>query len=205
MNGDKVDYYLADNVSASPDFLTYTLKLKKGLKWHDGKPLTAEDVVFTVHSLLDEKQNSFLRDSFIINGKPVDVKKVDDTTGEFKLPTVSAAFMSTISQISPIPKHIFESEANLLKSSKNESPIGSGPFKFKEFKKGESVVLVRNDDYFGGKPHLDSVIFRVIGDTNSSNVALQNGEIGASYILPTDAESIKKTKNLIFLLIMKEC
>ncbi|SHJ94334.1 peptide/nickel transport system substrate-binding protein [Clostridium amylolyticum] len=196
VEGSEIKYYLAESFKASEDFLTYTLKLKKDLKWHDGKAITADDLMFTLDKIMDEKQNSFLRDYLVIGDKLVQYKKVDDLTLEFKLPTVTMAFVSAISQISPLPKHIFEGEADIAKSSKNETPIGSGPFKFKEAKKGESVTLVKNDDYFGGKPHLDSVVYRVLPDPNSSNVALQNGEISVKYIEPKDAEKFKKDSKL---------
>lgn len=195
LTGDRAKYYLAESVTPSEDYMTYTVKLKKNLKWHDGKPITVDDVIFTMQKILDEKQNSFLRELFIIDGKPVTVNKVDDTTVEFKLPALTMAFMGSLTQVCPIPKHVFENETDLSKSTKNDAPIGSGPFKFKEFNKGESVTLVRFDDYVGGKPHLDSVVFRVIADANSANVALQNGEIAAKYIQPKDAEKYKKDSN----------
>lgn len=195
MEGNNLNYYLAEKLESSKDFLTYTLKLKKDLKWHDGKELNADDLVFTMDKIFDPKQNCFLSDMFTFDGKPVQYKKVDNTTVEFKLPQVSMAFVGALAQISPIPKHIFESEASIEKSSNNDKPVGSGPFKYKESKKGESVTLVRNNDYFGGKPHLDSVVYRIIADANSANVALQNSEVSAKYIQPKDADKFKKDSN----------
>lgn len=195
-DGDKLRYYLAESFTPSSDFMTYTLKLKKNLKWHDGKAITADDMIFTMDKIMDEKQNSFLRDGFIIDNKPVEYKKVDDLTVEFKLPKLTMAFTAAVAQVSPIPKHIFESEADIAKSSKNESPIGSGPFKYKEAKKGETVTLVRNDDYFDGKPNFDSVVYRILPDANSSTTALQNGEISVKYVDPKDADKFKKDSKL---------
>jgi len=191
----EIRYYLAESVSASEDYLTYTLKLKEGLKWHDGQPITADDVVFTVNSILDENQGSHLRSSFLVNGKPIEVKKVDDLTVEFILPEVSVPFMDSIASIRPIPKHVFEGEANLAQSSKNLNPIGSGPFKFKEFKSGEKVELERFDDYFDGKPNLEGVVFRVIADSNAANTALLNGELSARYITTDDIEKFTQNGN----------
>ena len=188
LEGDKADCFLAESITPSPDFLTYTLKLKKDLKWHDGKPLTADDIIFTMDKILDKNQNTFLRDSFIINERPVVMKKVDDLTVEFKLPEVTMAFLASLSQVLPMPKHVFENEKDIAKSTKNEAPVGSGPFKFKEWKKGESVTLERFDGYVRGKAHLDTVVYRVIADANSSNIALQNGEIAAKYIVAKDVE-----------------
>lgn len=191
VDGDKVQNYLAESITPSSDYMKYTLKLRNNIKWHDGKPITADDVVFTMEKILDAKQNSFLRDVFMVNGKPVEVKKIDDRTVEFKLPELTMSFISALAQVYPIPKHVYENEKDIAKSTKNDSPIGSGPFKFKEYKKGESVTLVRYDEYFLGKAHLDSVVYRIISDANSADVALHNGEISAKYIKPKDVEKYK--------------
>lgn len=194
-NGEKV-FYLADSVKASDDFLTYTVKLKKDIKWHDGKHLTADDIVFTMDSILDKNQNSLNTDSFIIDGKPVEVKKIDDSTIEFVLPEVSSAIESSIGKIRPIAKHIYEGEKDLAKSDKNSSPIGNGAYKFKEYKSGELITLEKFDDYYGKKADLDTVNYRIIADSNSANVALQNGEVNAKYVTPDEVESVKSKDNV---------
>jgi peptide/nickel transport system substrate-binding protein len=199
VNNGKKTFYLADSLTLSDDQLTYTLKLKDGLTWHDGEKLTADDVVFTIDKILDESQNSFLRGNLIIGGKPIEAKKVDDTTVEFKLPQISPAFEATLVQVFPIPKHIFENETNIEKSEKNKAPIGSGPFKFKEYKTGEYLTLERFDSYFGGKPHLDTVTYRIAKDTNAANLALQNGEINIKYLDPQDVATIQSNGNFEIL------
>lgn len=186
MDSEGIRYYLAESVTPSEDYLTYTVKLKEGLKWHDGEAITADDIVFTVNSILDENQGSHLRGKFLVNGQAIEVNKVDDLTVEFILPEISVPFMSSLAGLRPIPEHVFAGETDLAKSPKNLEPIGSGPFKFKEFKSGEKVELERFDDYFDGKPNLDGVVFRVIADTNSANTALLNGEIHAKYITVDD-------------------
>lgn len=195
-DGDKLRYYLAESFTPSSNFLTYTLKLKKNLKWDDGQAITADDMIFTMDKIMDEKQNSFLRDGFMINNKAVQYKKVDDLTIEYKLPELTMAFTAALAQVSPIPKHVFAGEADIEKSSKNENPIGSGPFKFKEAKKGETVTLVRNDNYFDGKANFDSVVYRVLPDANASNTALQNGEISVKYVDPKDVDKFKNDAKL---------
>ncbi|WP_251859857.1 ABC transporter substrate-binding protein [Clostridium sp. Marseille-Q2269] len=196
MNRNKIDYTLAEEVKHSDDFLTYTVKLKKDLKWHDGKPITADDLIFTMKQIMDKKQDSPFRSAFVINDKSIQVKKVDDRTVDFKLPSVQMPFMNSLAQVCPIPKHIFEGEKDIKKSVKNEKPIGSGAFKFKEAKKGESITLERFDNYVGGKPHLDTITYRIIGDPNSSNVAIENGEISAKYVEISDVNKFEKNKNL---------
>ncbi|VTP79203.1 Oligopeptide-binding protein AppA precursor [Leclercia adecarboxylata] len=108
---------------------------------------------------------------FTYGGKPVAVSKVDDRTVKFTLPQVSAAFTGTLVQIYPIPQHVFANEADLEKSTKNDAPVGSGPFKFKEYRAGQYYALTRFDDYWNGKAKLDAVTYRFAKDSNSANLA----------------------------------
>lgn len=194
-SGEKT-FYLAESVEPSKDFLTYTVKLKSDLKWHDGKPLTADDVVFTMESILDESQASISRGKFVIEDKPVEVKKIDDTTIEFKLSGVSTSFETILGDVRPIPKHIYEDEKDLAKSEKNASPIGNGAYKFKEYKTGELITLERFEDYYGEKGNLDTVTYRIIADSNSANMAIQNGEVQAKYVQPDEVEDVKSKGNV---------
>ncbi|UII57552.1 ABC transporter substrate-binding protein [Cytobacillus spongiae] len=191
--GGEKKFVLAESFEPSEDQLTWTLKLKENLKWHDGEAITADDLVFTVNSILDEKQNSSIRGSLIFNGEPLQVEKVDELTVAFKLPQVSASFEGALTDFFPIPQHVFEKESDLMKSEKNQSPIGSGPFKFKEFKSDEYVVLERFDEYFNGKPKLDSIVYRIVKDPNTANISLQNGEVHMRLIDPQDHKKLNDT------------
>lgn len=192
-DGGKKKFVLAESFEPSEDQLTWTLKLKDNLKWHDGEKITADDIVFTINSILDEKQNSSIRGSLIFNGNPVKAEKVDELTVNFVLPQVSASFEGALTDFFPIPKHVFEKENDLEKSEKNQSPIGSGPFKFKEFKTDEYVVLDRFDDYFAGKAKLDSIVYRIVKDPNTANISLQNGEVNMRLIDPQDNKKLAGT------------
>lgn len=196
IDGEKKTFYLAESVDVSDDYLTYKVKLRDNLKWHDGKPITSDDILFTYNTIMDENQKSLKRGDFLVDGKPVEFKKIDDRNLEVKLPAVSMAFESTLSDLRPIPKHIFEGEKDIAKSDKNNKPIGSGPYKFKELKSGESILLDKNTDYFLGDPHLDTVAYRILQDANSANMALQNGEVQANYIKPDQVETVSKNKNI---------
>lgn len=186
-------FVLAESFEPSEDQLTYTLKLKDNLKWHDGEKITADDIVFTIDSILDEKQASTIRGNLIFNGEPLKVEKVDELTVNFILPTVSAAFEGVMNDFYPIPQHVFENETDLAKSEQNQNPIGSGPFKFKEYKADEYVILERFDDYFAGKPHLDSIVYRIVKDPNTANISLQKGEINARLIDAQDYAKLDET------------
>lgn len=183
---------LADSMTASEDNLTYTLKLKDNLKWHDGEPITADDLIFTYDTVLDEKQQTKGQSALKNNGKAIEYNKIDDKTVEFKLETVDATFIQNIASIVPLPKHIYEGESDLAKSEKNQNPIGSGAFKFKEQKTGETYEVERFDDYYGEVAKLDGIVYRVIPDANASTLALENGEISASYIKSENVDKYKE-------------
>mgnify|MGYP000857581130 CR=1 FL=1 len=194
VSGSDIHYILAESMTPSEDFLSYTLVLKEGIKWHDGQPLTADDVIFTLETVLDESQAAKYRSSLIQNGQPISFSKVDDRTVEFKLAEVSIPFLNSISAIRPIPKHIFEG-SDVGQNSANQSPIGTGPFKFAEHKSGETYTLVRNEEYHGETAQLDSVVYRVIPDANAQLVALENGEIHAAYIKSNSFDRFNNNEN----------
>lgn len=185
---------LAESMTASDDNLTYTLKLKENIKWHDGKDLTADDLIFTYDTVLDEKQRTKGQENLKNGGKPIAYKKIDDRTVEFKLDKVDATFVQNISSIVPVAKHVFEGEADIAKSPANQAPIGNGAFKFKEHKTGELYQVERNDNYYGDVAKLDGIAYKVIPDANAQKVALENGEISISYIKSIDVEKFKNNE-----------
>lgn len=182
---------LAESMTPSDDNLTYTLKLKENLKWHDGEAITADDLIYTYDVVLDEKQQTKGHSDLMNNDKPIAYKKLDDLTVEFKLEKPDATFIQGLAGIVPVPKHIFEGEADLAKSEKNKNPIGSGSFKFKEHKTGELYQVERFDDYHGDVAKLDGIAFKVIPDANAQNLALENGEISASYVKSQNVDKFK--------------
>ncbi|MDQ0268220.1 ABC transporter substrate-binding protein [Cytobacillus purgationiresistens] len=194
--GGEKNFILAESFEPSEDQKTWTLKLKENLKWHDGEPITADDLVYTFESILDENQNSSIRGSLIFNGEPLKVEKVDDLTVDLILPQVSAAFEGVLVDFFPIPKHVFENETDLMQSELNQNPIGSGPFKFKEYKSDEYIVLERFDEYFAGKPKLDQIVYRIVKDPNTANISLQNGEVNMRLVEPQDAQKLEGTGKL---------
>lgn len=196
-NADKVQYFLAESMTPSADHLSYTAKLRKNVKWSDGKPFTADDVVFTYDQMLKESNGGWAYSQLIFDGKPVKVEKVDDYTVKFTLPTVSSAAMELLGDIFIMPKHIYDGEANIEKSSKNAKPVGTGPYKLAEYKAGQYVKLVANDNYFLGKPKIKNVVYRIIEDANTAQLALQKGELNALVVQPADISKIQKSnKNL---------
>lgn len=195
-NADKVVYFLAESMTPSADNLTYTAKLRQNVKWSDGQPFTADDVVFTYNEMLKESNAGWAYSQLIFNGQPVKVEKVDDYTVKFTLPVVSAGAMELLGNIFIMPKHVYEGEANIENSPKNATPVGTGPYKLKEYKSGQYVKFESNEDYFFGAPKIKNVIFRVIQDANTAQLALQNGEIDALAVQPTDVTKLGSNSKL---------
>jgi peptide/nickel transport system substrate-binding protein len=193
-------FFLAESVTPSKDFKTYTAKLRKGVKWHDGKPFTADDVVFTYEQQLKESNGGWAYGQLLYDGKPVVVKKVDDFTVTFTFPVLTAAAEEAIANIYILPKHLYEGEKDIGTSPKNATPIGTGPYKFKAYKAGESLAFEANPDYFRGAPKIKNYVFRVLSDPNAALLALQNGELDAlGGVSPADALKLAANKNLTTL------
>ncbi|KGK87470.1 ABC transporter substrate-binding protein [Clostridium sp. HMP27] len=195
-NADKINYFLAESMTQSEDKLTYTAKLRKDVKWSDGTKFTADDVVFTYNEMLKEKNAGWAYSQLIFNGKPVKVTKVDDYTVNFTLPEISAPGIELLANIFIMPKHIYEGETNFENSEKNAKPVGTGPYKLQEYKAGQYVKFVSNDDYFLGKAKIKNVIFRVVPDANTAKLSLQKGEINALSVQSSDLKDLIKNDTL---------
>src|SRR3954454_4764340 len=151
--GTKVVPSLAESWEISPDGLTYTFHLRKNVKWHDGKPFTADDVLFTTKTFLPEThpraRANFARAESITASDPYTVVfKLKEPFGPF-------IYAFEVSSAPMMPKHIYEG-TDFRNNPANATPIGTGPFKFVEWQKGSFIHLARFDDYFKpGQPYLD--------------------------------------------------
>lgn len=184
---------LLESVTANSDSSVFTLKLKSNLKWHDGQPITADDIVFTMNTLIDKNQNVPYQSYGYIDGKAVTTKKVDNLTATITLPKSSAGFLGGLSQIYCIPKHIYQNVGNIGKSSLNNNPIGSGPYKFKSYTPGQSFVVQRFDNYFDGKPHLETVTFKIVKNASTADASLASGDINARLISSTEYDTVNQS------------
>lgn len=172
----------------------WRFKLRRGVKWHDGKPFTARDVIFTFQKILDPKTNTVRRSDYVIDDVPIVTRAIGVFEVEFKLPKPFAPFLVNMG-IGILPEHLYRKE-DVNTSPWNFKPIGTGPFKFVEWKSGEYARVVRNDDFYFGVPKLAGVIFKVIPDENTRMVALETGEIDETNIPPKDYARMKKVKGL---------
>lgn len=163
---------LAREWSVSEDGLTYTFKLFENVRWHDGQPFTAKDVIFSTQEFLPEV-HARARSNF---SSVETATAIDDHTVEYRLKTPFAPFLQIfeVSSAPIVPAHLYK-DTDYRQNPANETPIGTGPFKLKEWRRGEYVHLVRNDDYYKeGLPLLKELYFQVIPDSSSRLVALQN-------------------------------
>ena len=170
-DGTKVEPWLASDYKMSDDKLTYTITLRKGVKFSDGKPLTAADVKFSI----DEDTKTGGDGWGFINAAIDKVTAVDDSTVEVKLKYPWAPLLADLSLFSNaiIP----ENYGGKTSEEFYKAPVGTGPFTWGEWKQGQSVKVVKNPDYWGDKPHLDSVTWTVVPDANTRKLQLQGGQI----------------------------
>jgi peptide/nickel transport system substrate-binding protein len=163
---------LADSWETSEDGLTWTFHLNKDAKWHDGKPVTSEDVAYTYRRILDEEQGLYIDSVRQIES----IETPDKHTVVFKTREPSVQMLNTYVYI--LPKHIWEDiPADETKSFKNEPVIGSGPFQAVEWKEGQFARLKTNPDYFRGAPKIDEIIFQFYDNDDTMVQALKNGDV----------------------------
>ncbi len=173
---------LAESWTVSPDGLTYTFKLREGVKWHDGKPFTSADVKFSVEKVV-RPYHSRGRAHF---GDVESIEAPDAQTVVFKLKAPVPYFIKAFqpSETPMLPAHKFEGidlgQASAVRQSElfTKQPVGTGPFRFKEWQRGSHIILERNPEYWkSGLPHLDQIVLRVLPDGAARAIALEKGEI----------------------------
>ena len=167
--------YLAESWKLSDDGLSMTLNLVKNATFHDGVPITSEDVKFSVETI---QANHPFKTMFA----PVtSVETPDAHTAVLKLSQPHPALMLAMSsQLMPIiPKHVYGDGQDVKTHPQNsENVVGSGPFKLVEFKRDQHIILERHDGFFmEGRPYLDKIIIRIIKDPSARAIGMENGEL----------------------------
>jgi peptide/nickel transport system substrate-binding protein len=163
---------LADSWETSEDGLTWTFHLNEDAKWHDGRPVTSEDVAYTYRRILEEEQGLYI--DYVRQIESIETP--DEHTVVFKTNEPSVQMLTTYVYI--LPKHIWEDvPPDETKSFKNEPVIGSGPFQAVEWKEGQFARLEANPDYFRGAPHIDEIIFQFYDNDDTMVQALKNGDV----------------------------
>lgn len=189
---------LATSWEISDDGLTFTFTLREGVKWHDGKPVTAEDVKFSFDALVDKdnKYNTATKKPYLENiesctilaPNKVQFKAKKKYFGNFN---VVAGGIVTI-----VPKHLYENPDEEQEKVLNKTLVGTGPYKFVKWRKGNSIMLKRNKDWWGNKVYpkkynFDNVKIRFVKDSSTALLRLEKGDLDFLPLSPE--EYVKKT------------
>ncbi|ONG57319.1 peptide ABC transporter substrate-binding protein [Pseudoroseomonas deserti] len=188
---------LAKRWEVSPDGLEYTFHLQENVKFHDGQPMTADDVVFSIMKFHMEVSPR-------ARGVFARIKEgvaVNPTTAKFTLSAPFEPFLLmfdvTVSAI--VPKHLFDGQ-DYRQAPAVSKPIGTGPFRFVEWQRGNFIRLERFADYWKpGQPYLDAIIYRVVPDSQSRRLALESGQVQLTQsndIEPFDVPQMRARPNL---------
>jgi peptide/nickel transport system substrate-binding protein len=200
---------------ASPDAKTWTFYLRRGVRWSDGEPFDADDLVFTYNVILDKNVATPSRDVFVEHkdesGNPVypDLEKVDDYTVRFKLHSPNGSFLDVIYNLWLIPRHKWEQPWRTGRFSSSmglaDDPnniVGLGPFRLKEYVTGQRLVLERNPYFWkvDGRgqrlPYLDRMVFVIVKDFNTVQSKFQSGEIDVMQrVRPVDYALVKRMES----------
>jgi len=166
--------YLAESWSFQDDGRSLLLRLVPGATFHDGKPITSEDVAFSIMTI---KAHHPFQSMF------APVERVDTPAPNIAIVRLSAPHPAILLAMSPpfcpiIPKHVYGDGQPLATHPRNANPVGSGPYRLVEFKPREAIVMERYPGYFiKDRPKFDRLIFRIIADTSAQAIALERGEV----------------------------
>ncbi|MDZ4165060.1 MAG: peptide-binding protein [Smithellaceae bacterium] len=182
---------LAESWEISPDGLVITFHLRKGVKWHDGQPFTAHDVLYTYRVTVDPNTPTAYAGDF------QRVKKAEVLDSHTFRVTYDKPFAPALASWSSaiLPRHLLEGK-DITKSPLIRHPIGTGPYRFKEWLTGQKIVLVSNHDYFEGRPYIDGYIMRIIPDMATMFLELRAGGIDRMGLTPL--QYTRQTESNIF-------
>lgn len=192
---------LATRYEISPDGKVYTFTLRKDVVWHDGKPFSARDVVFTLEKIKDPHVKS----PSLISFKDVKVEQIGDDTVRLILDKPFVPFLD-LATLPIIPEHIWNtvSSESFHLAAYNLKPIGTGPWKFQSLKRDKdgailSYTLSHNDEYYQEKAYVDKLHFKFYPDNDSAIQSLKNGQVdGVSFLPRSLRDRLKKQSNVSY-------
>jgi peptide/nickel transport system substrate-binding protein len=178
-----------------PDSTTVIMRVRPNLKWHDGQPVTAEDIVFTI-----ERQ----RDSLTASPRQADVggvasaRVVDPMTVEIKLNRSGPSTLNALLEVIPVPKHLLQNvpPERMRFDTFGQKPVGNGLFRFGSWQKGQQITVEANPDAPEGRPALDRIVVRVVPDATARLTQLTNGSADAAKIAPEQREGVERSRGL---------
>lgn len=189
---------LATGWEERDDGKTLILSLRKGVTWHDGKPFTSADVQYSILELMKKvhpRGGAFF-------AQLVDVETPDSHTAVLRFTSRAPVVWSVLNYETQIlPRHLYEG-TNILTNPYNVKPVGTGPFVFKEWVRGEYVLVERNPSYWDkDKPRLDRIRFRFIPDSGARAAALETGEVHYTPLSPVPYADVPRLKEKASLVV----
>lgn len=187
---------LAESWEISEDNLTMTFHLRKGVRWHDGTPFTSADVLFTYRLYVDPQTPTAYAEAYrqVIKAEAPDPHTFRVTYEKPYAPALGSWGVAIL------PRHLLEGK-DVTKSPLSRAPVGTGPYRFVEWKAGEKVVLEANPDYFEGEPYIRRVVYRIIPDQSTMFLELQSGSLDYMGLTPlqytrqTDTSAFRRRFN----------
>lgn len=175
---------LAEKWEYDEDSCTYTFHIRDGIKWHDGEAFTADDVKFTIEAIMDPDNGAENAPNY---EDVQEITVVDEKTVSFRLAAPNVAFLEYMT-MAILPKHLLEGE-DMQESDFFRNPVGTGPYRLKSWDQGQSIVMVKNKDYYLGCPGIDRIIFKIVGDDNAQAVQMEAGELDLVLLDPKNAQN----------------
>lgn len=184
---------LAASVEYDPETYTYVFHLREGVHWHDGKPLRAADVKFTIEAIKNPLVDSLHAPNF---EEVREITEVDDRTVRIRLSAPNAAFLDYMMQ--PIlPAHLLAGQ-DLTTTGFFRSPVGTGPFRIESWEAGKEIVLVKNEDYYRGTPKIDRFVVKIVADDAAEAKALVDGTADLARLSPRAAAPFEGKDGYLF-------
>jgi peptide/nickel transport system substrate-binding protein len=187
---------LAESWQVGEDKVTYTFHLRKDVTFHDGKPMTAEDVIYTLDRVMDPKVDAVSLRSYF--GDCESYRKSDDYTIEVKWKKPYFKALEMIGGLPVLPKHVHDDGTDFNQHPANRAPIGAGPYKFVKWDTGQEIRLERYANYYGTKVHFNQVLFKIITNDDSALLVLKKGELDFIERL-TRVQWLKQTNSADFI------
>ncbi|MDO4288145.1 MAG: ABC transporter substrate-binding protein [Eubacterium sp.] len=181
---------IAKEVEISADKLTYIFTLRDDVKFHDDEGLTADDVVFTIKSIMDPAVNSGRATEF---QEVASVEKLEDYKVKITLKQEFPPLLDKLT-VGIVPEHILAGQ-DINAAEFNHNPVGTGPYKFVSWTTGESLTMTRFEDYYGKAPQIENVIFKFLPDYNTRAMQLESGEVDFTFLEPSQVEKIENGEN----------
>jgi peptide/nickel transport system substrate-binding protein len=191
------------NGGISEDGLKWRVRLRDDVRWHDGTPLSAEDVKFTLELIMNPNFRSWRTAGHSLVR---DITVMSPTEISWRMEEAFAPYLSFLTETFIVPKHILEKEANPNNAAFNQAPVGTGPFKWGQRVAGDHLELVANTDYFDEGPHIERLVFKYIPDLTVLYTQFKSGDVdlvGQPYITPDHYGEAKALPNRVVTLVPK--